>query len=186
MARALGLCSRTGSAVAVAVDDGTFLGRWALDLTEGRVPTQMWHVAAELPLPKAEALVRQAVDAVTGAAVRRLRELLTELGPVDAVGVVVGDHPVPESVSAVLASHVLMHAAEGQLYRDALLDAAALVGQRGIGLPRTQALTRLQGDLAGVIRALGAVAGPPWRREHKLAAVAALTAGLQPGRRGFA
>ena len=163
--------------MAVAVDDVALVGRWALDLTEGRVPTQVCHVAAELPLPEAEALVRHAVDAVTEVAVRRLRELLAEVGVVDAVGIVVGDHPVPESVSAVLASHALMHAAEGQLYRDALLDAAALVGQRGIGLPRKQAVARLEGDLAGVVRAMGAEAGPPWRKEHKLAAVAALTAG---------
>jgi hypothetical protein len=36
---------------------------------------------------------------------------------------------------------------------------------------------RLVGDLAATIRILGAAAGPPWRKEHKLAAVAALSAG---------
>ena len=161
--------------MAVAVDNMTLVGRWALDLTEGRVPGQVFHVAAGLPLSEAELLVHHAVEAVTEVAVGRLRELLMEVGAVDGVGVVVGDHPVPESVSAVLASHALMHAAEGRLYRDALLDAAALVGQRGIGVPRERAVNRLEGDLAGVIRALGAVAGPPWRKEQKLAAVAALT-----------
>ena len=175
MARALGMFSRTGTAVAVALDNATLIGRWAVDLTEGRVPGHVFHEATELPLPQAETLVRHVVDVVTEVAVRRLRELLTEVGAVDGISVVVGDHPVPESVSAILASHALMHAAEGQLYRDALLDAAAAVGQRGIGLPRKQAVNRLEGDLAAVIRALGAVAGPPWRKEHKLAAVAALT-----------
>lgn len=177
MARALGLCSRTGSAVAVALDDVTLIGRWALDLTEGRVPRQVCHVAADLPLPEAEAPIRRAVDTVTEVAASRLRDVLAEVGAVDGVGVVVGDHPVPESVSAMLASHALMHAAEGQLYRDALLDAAALLGQRGVGLPRKQAMSRLAGDMAVAIRALGMAAGPPWRKEHKLAAVAALTAG---------
>jgi hypothetical protein len=161
--------------VAVALDNATLVGRWAMDLTEGQVPGHVFHVAAELPLPQAETLVRHAVDAITQVAVRKLRELLAEVGAVDGVCIVVGDHPVPESVSAILASHALMHAAEGQLYRDALLDAAASLGQRGIGLSRKHAVTRLEGDLATVIRALGAVAGPPWRKEHKVAAVAALT-----------
>src|SRR6266705_1940349 len=85
-----------------------------------------------------------------------------------AVAVVVGDHPVPEELAAVLASHALMHAAEGQLYRDALLDAATALGQRGIGMSRGRLAERLAGDLAGTVRALGAAAGPPWRKEHKL------------------
>ncbi len=177
MARVIGICSRTGTAVAVAVQDATLVGRWALDLTEGLVPPQPWHVAAGLPGPAAEALVRRAVEIVTEVATRRLRELLTDVGTVAAVAVVVGDHPVPEGLLAVLASHALMHAAEGQLYRDALLDAATALGQHGIGMPRGRLAQRLAGDLAGTVRALGAAAGPPWRKEHKLAAVAALTAG---------
>lgn len=177
MPRALGLCSRTGSAVAVAVDGVALVGRWALDLTEGRAPGQVYHVVADLPLPQAEALVRQAIDTVTELATRRLRELQAAVGTLDAVGVVIGDHPVPESIPAILASHPLMHAAEGQLYRNALLDATARVGLRGIGLARGQAAHKLAGDLAGPVRRLGTAAGPPWRKEHKLAAVAALTAG---------
>jgi len=177
MARLLGLCSRTGSAVAVAVDGRALAGRWALDLTDGRVPDEVYHAAARLGPAQAEALVGTAVDIVTEVATRELQGVLAELGRVDAVGVVLGDHPVPESLPAILASHVLMHAAEGQLYRDALLDAARSLGYDGYGLPRASATARLAGDLAEAVRGLGAAAGAPWRREHKLAAVAALAAG---------
>ena len=99
-----------------------------MDLTEGLVPGQVFHAAAGLPLPEAETLLRRTVDTVTALAKRRMNELVTEVGVVDLVGVVMGDHPVPESVPAILASHPLMHAAEGQLYRNALLDAAAAWG----------------------------------------------------------
>lgn len=177
MARVLGLCSRTGSAVAVVIDDLVVVGRWELDLTQGRVPAQIWHAASEVAMPQAEAMVRQAVDVVTDVATREIRDLLAETGGVAALGVVVGDYPLPESVSAILASHALMHAAEGQLYRNALLDAATLLGQPGTAVPRRQAESRLAGDLAGIIETMGKAAGPPWRKEHKLAAVAALTAG---------
>jgi hypothetical protein len=174
--RAVGICSRTGSAVAVAVDGTALVGRWSLDLTGDRVPAQVWHAAANLSRPEAEALVSRAVEIVAEVATRRLRDLLADVGPVRVVAVVVGDHPVPESLTAVLASHALMHAAEGQLYRDALLDAAAALGLPGVGLPRGPLAHRLAGDLAGTVRALGTVAGPPWRKEHKLAAAAALSA----------
>jgi hypothetical protein len=165
----------------VAIDDGggspVLIGRWALDLTEGRAPNQAYHAAAGLPLAQAETLVRRAVDAVAEVTTRRLTELVGEIGSVDAVGVVVGDHPVPDSLAAILAAHTLMHAAEGQLYRDALLDAAADLGLRGVGLRRRLAESRLVGDLAEAVGALGRAAGPPWRKEHKLAAVAAISVG---------
>jgi hypothetical protein len=176
MTPSLGLFSRTGSAAAVAIDGSALVGRWELDLTEGRVPAQIWHAASEAALPNAEAMVRQAVDIVAGVATRRVGELLAEVGGVATVGVVVGDYPVPDSVSAILASHTLMHAAEGQLYRDALLEAVAALGRHGIGLPRRQAQARLTGDLAEIIATMGRASGPPWRKEYKLAAVAALTA----------
>jgi hypothetical protein len=174
----LGLCSRTGTAVAVALGEAgtraTLAGRWSLDLTDGLVPRQAYHSAADLPRPEAEILVRRAIDTVTEVATARLAEVVAAAGAVDAVGVIVGDHPVPDSLSAILAAHTLMHAAEGQLYRDALLDAAAALGLRAVGLARRQAESRLAGDLADAIVAVGRAAGPPWRREHKLAAVAAL------------
>jgi hypothetical protein len=181
--RTLGLYSRTGSAVAVALDDGAALvGRWALDLTEDRVPRQAYHVAADLPPAEAEALVRRCIDTVTRVAARRLAGIVAEVGPVDAVGVVVGDRPVPDSVAVIVAAHPLMHAAEGQLYRDALLDAAAALGIPAVGLARQEATARLAGALAGRVRALGAAAGPPWRKEQKLAVAAAVAA--VPVRRG--
>jgi hypothetical protein len=178
----LGFCSRTGSAVAVAVPAGpgtpVLAGRWSVDLTDPDTPWQLFHAAAELPLAQAETLVRTGVAAVTEVATRRLRELRSELaGPVTAVGVVVGDHPVPDSLAKILAAHTMMHAAEGQLYRDALLDAAAACRLPAHGLPKGRAAALLAGELAGAVAALGAGVGPPWRKEHKLAAVAALAAG---------
>ena len=176
MTRALGLHSRTGSAVAVAVDGSTFLGRWDLDLTDDSVPDQVWHAVADLPLAAAEETARRAIETVVSVATRRLGQVLDEVGPVDVVAVVMGDFPVPEAAAAILASHTLMHAAEGQLYREALLDAASACGVRGVGVSRNLAASLLDGQLADRVRDLGVAAGRPWRKEYKLAAVAALTA----------
>jgi hypothetical protein len=181
--RALGFCSRTGSAEAVAVDVRAgavaLVGRWSVDLLDGRAPGQVFHVAQPLPAGRAEALVRRTIETVTAIATGRLDELLRGIGGVAAVAVVVGDFPVPDALPKILASHALMHAAEGRLYRDALLDAAAACGVRGVEVPRTLAAGRLVGDLAAHVATLGVSAGRPWRKEHKLAAVAALAAGFE-------
>jgi hypothetical protein len=181
--RVLGFCSRTGSAEAVAVDVRAgavaLVGRWSVDLLDGRTPGQVFHVAQPLPAGRAEALVRRTIETVTAIATGRLYELLRGIGGVAAVAVVVGDFPVPDALPKILASHALMHAAEGRLYRDALLDAAAACGVRGVEVGRTLAAGRLVGDLAAHVATLGVSAGRPWRKEHKLAAVAALAAGFE-------
>lgn len=180
MTYALGFCSRTGSAAAVAVDIASyrFAGRWAVDLVSPGTPVQLYHAATGLPPITLERFVRTGVDKVRAVAGERLDELVAELGRVRVVGVVTGDNPVPDDlpVTQIVAAHPLMHAAEGQLYRDALIDAAAARGLATHGVPRGQAQGLVTGDLAAAVAELGLVAGRPWRKEHKLAAIAALVA----------
>ena len=164
----------------VAVSAGAFAGRWAVDLRADGVPAQLFHAAAGLPAARAERFVRDGVEAVGAVAAARLDAIVAELSGDVLVAVVTGDHPVPDDVpiARILAVHTLMHGAEGQLYRDALLDAAAARGLVAHGVPRGPAQDRLAGDLAGVVAAIGAAAGRPWRREQKLATVAALVAAV--------
>ena len=150
MARVLGLHSRTGSAEAVALSapptstaPNVLLGRWSLDLLSEGLERQIYHVAAGLPLAEAEPLVVAAVDSAVAVATRRLAEIAEAVGPLDTVGVIVGDFPVPESLAAILAAHTLMHAAEGAMFRDALLDAAAAQRVRAVGVSRNVAAERL-------------------------------------------
>ncbi|HEV8567797.1 MAG TPA: hypothetical protein VGQ92_12025 [Actinoplanes sp.] len=183
MAHALGFCCRTGSAAVVAVaPDGGFAGRWAADLSAPGTPVQLFHAAAHLPATGAERFVRAGVDAVGAVAAAVLRDLVATLGGDVVVAVVTGDHPVPEDtpVARILAVHALMHGAEGQLYRDALLDAAGADGLPTYAVPRGAAEERLAGDLAAAVAGIGAAAGRPWRKEQKLATVAALVASPAP------
>lgn len=79
-------------------------------------------------------------------------------------------------MARIVAVHALMHAAAGQLYRDALLDAAAAHGLPAYWVQRGPAEQRLAADLAAAVAWIGAGAGRPWRKEQKLATVAALVA----------
>jgi hypothetical protein len=179
----VGMHSRTGTAEAVALavsgragSSVTFRGRWSLDLLEDRADRQIYHTVSDLPLNRAEAMVRETIEVVAEIAVRHLGSIIRTLGTVDAVGVIVGDFPVQDSLAPILAAHTLMHAAEGALFRDALLDAATACGVAGVGVSRNQATELIAGEYADVLAAVGAEAGRPWRKDHKLATVAAILA----------
>jgi len=77
---------------------------------------------------------------------------------------------LPGSVADVLRSHAWMHAAEGVLYREAVLAAA-----RRNGWPAHAVEESGLPDAGAALAALGAAAGRPWRRYEKDAARAALT-----------
>lgn len=177
---AIGFYARTGWTVMVAITRRGHgyhvVRRDDLDLTQGHAPDQIFHAAAGLDPRAAEAFVGRSIDAVrtvTGEAVARLCD---EIGA-SSVGVVIGDRPVPESVSRILASHPLMHAAEGELYREALVDAAERAGRTPVAVPRSLIDSRLrEPELADTIRALGVQVGVPWRKDHKRAAAVAILA----------
>jgi hypothetical protein len=80
-------------------------------------------------------------------------------------------------LAVVLRSHPLLHAAEGQLARQALAEAAE---REGLTVHSVSPRSLHDMDLTQRVVDLGRAAGPPWRKEHKLAAVAALVA--QSGR----
>ena len=175
---AAGFVARTGWAVVVVVDRSQarprVLHRDRIELVRD-LPANVYHRAVELTLDEAEALVdavRNEADAAAHAAVAGL----IRVHGVTAVGVVTGGTRLPDSLAPILASHALVHAAEGELYRDALIDAATDAGV-AVHLTPTAALDG--DDLAPArehLASLGRELGPPWRREQKDAALAAVAA----------
>jgi hypothetical protein len=171
---ALGVAPRSSSALVVALTgpaDVRLLGRTHVDLVGDDLPAQAYHAAAGLPLPEAERLVqRWAAEAL--ASVEACFTELMEGRRVVAVGIAAAVRPVP-ALDAVLRSHPLLHLAEGQLAREAVHEAATRAG-----LPVHYLDPKGRHDPAAVERtvALGRTAGPPWRKEHRMAALAALCA----------
>lgn len=148
--------------------DVRLLARTRADLVGGDLPAQAYHAAADLPLPEAEQLVRRWADEATAS----VRTSLAEVSGVVAVGIAAVVRQVP-SLDVVLRSHPLLHMAEGQLSREVIAEAAAQLGLRVHYLD-----PKGRHDPAAVERtvALGRAAGPPWRKEHRMAALAALGA----------
>jgi hypothetical protein len=166
--------------VAVLVGLGpVVLGRHRLDLPG---PAQPYHDAVGLPPAEAAELVADATTAAYELAAAAVAGL-TAGHEVVAAAIVAGAGSVREDVplARALDNHGTLHAAEAELYRDALADAADV-----LGLPVTLVEPRLtpalgrrvlgcdDEDLRARLTDLGRPFGPPWTRDHKDAVVAAL------------
>jgi hypothetical protein len=177
----IGAVARTGSAVAVALS-GTaaaprFLARREIELVPQGLAAQPYHAAADMDLAAAGELIARVEAAAEDAAATGLRALAGTLlvgtgpaGAVRAVAVVVKPVAVPGDLAGILRSHAWMHAAEGVLYRQAVLAAATECGWTARAVEQS-ALPGAEQTL----HVLGRAAGRPWRRIEKDAARAALT-----------
>lgn len=148
---------------------------------------QPYHAAENMKTAAARDVVERGMAAAQGiavhemrAAVRREQERNNE---VTACAVLVGS-PMPDwSVEEILAVHVRMHKAEGALSRDALIRATATCGLRLVAIPETLLMKHAQGALGGPasslvkkVATLGRFVGPPWGKDQKDAALAAMIA----------
>jgi hypothetical protein len=185
---AIALKPHTGWAALVVVggDPPVVLERRRLELRAPEIPDELYHTAAELKLADAERLVARTITAVGALADRALQSLVAEHRAAGrrVVGcAVIGARRETPGLAAILASHARIHAAEGDLFRNALADAARACGTEVIEMPErtivAEAGSALRISAAALerrIAELGREAGPPWRIDQKLAATAALLA----------
>jgi hypothetical protein len=188
---ALGLRAHTGWAIAVAVGGGTspevFVEWRRLELSDASVPVQAYHAARALSPEEANVLTQRAHDAARNAAARSLGDLVEELRAhghdLVGAGLSTSSARIPTALRTILASHVLVHAAEGELYREALAHAAEVRGIPLVRVPardleaRARQASRLdERSLRELLAELGRAAGPPWRKDEREAAMAACVA----------
>jgi len=161
------------------------VARRRLELVDEEWARQPYHAAEELAPPEARAVVKRGIAAAKRIARRELRAAVKrerELGnEVVACSVLVGT-PMPEwTADQILAVHFRMHQAEGVLFRDALIEAAKQCELRVLILPEKslsqeaeKLLRTSAAELTKTIAGLGKAAGPPWGKDQKEAALAAL------------
>jgi len=113
---------------------------------------------------------------------RAVRDALTELSDYQVKGACVllaSGRPLP-SLATTLASHALIHTAEGEFYRAALREACKYCGvpetgirDRALVAEAAHALGRSAEDLQSTVTGFGKVVGSPWRQDEKLSTMAA-------------
>lgn len=172
--------------VTLAMEDAApvLLDRRRVELIGEELPIAPYHhEALELAIAAAIELVDRVRRSVaeharaamsTMLATCRARVLILPASPYERL---------PDSLAEVLSSRSLTHAADGMLYREALAGAAAELGMEVRSYPRKADPTVLAAEAMGVdvaevtalIARFGRQAGKPWRKDHKLAAAAALS-----------
>ena len=144
-----------------------------------------YHAADGLAPKAADKHVKDAVARarrLAEAAVNDARKHCLDAGH-ELVGcaVLVGTGMPVWTTDEILAVHVRMHKAEGEMFRDILVEAVRACGIEPLTLPDKSAfdaaakeLRITRAKLDGRLVAIGKAAGPPWAQYQKEAAAAAL------------
>ena len=146
---------------------------------------QPYHAAEDLAHEEAHAVVMLGIESAHRVALSQMREVITRIGMFGhkiAACAVLMPSPMPDWTTAeILAVHFRMHKAEGVLFPDALCRAAescklplvkvpekqlAQYGETTFGVPLSRSME--------AITALGRSVGPPWGKDQKNAALAAM------------
>ncbi|MDE0434770.1 MAG: hypothetical protein OXH92_12275 [Bryobacterales bacterium] len=170
--------------LAVAGASPVLLDRRRVELIDKGLPSAPYHhEALSLDIDTAIDLVdrvRRSVAKHASAAIStllatyRAQVLILPSSPYDSL---------PDSLEEILNSRRLTLAADGMLYREALAKAAAELGMEVRRYPRktdptalaAQAMGAEEAEVNSLIAQFGREAGTPWRKDHKMAAAAALS-----------
>jgi hypothetical protein len=187
---ALGFRAHSGwtSLVALSVSKGSpsILARERVHLVEVFTYEfrQPYHTAGKMPHAEARVFITLVLAEAKRLAYRAIRGLqsglreqgyeLSRCGLLFASG-----KPLPD-LEKILASHALIHTADGELFREALLHASARCGLPVLSVKERELLDRAEqtlrlkpSDLARRVTELGRPLGPPWSQDEKFASLAA-------------
>lgn len=144
---------------------------------------QPYHTAAKKPGEAGPfiARVRSEAEALAAQAIRSAQSILHPRGyEIQRCGLLTASaKPLPE-IARILASHALIHTADGELFRKALINGCqqqglytASVKEAEVLVRATQALHLTRDELVALLTGLGRVHGTPWTQDEKFATLAA-------------
>ena len=187
---ALGLRVHSGWAALVVVGGPArapeISARRRIEMADSQLPgsQQPYHAAEGLELAKASALLKRFRETAERMAVRALGDVIAEARErgqgIVGCGILQSSGRVGASLATTLASHALIHTADGNHFREALKSAAehldlpvVEVRERDLMKQASLALRLSAADLGREIVELGRPLGPPWAQDQKQAALVA-------------
>lgn len=170
----LGFSVHTGWAAMVALtDDDEVVDRRRVEMFPGPYRF-VYHAAQDLDLAVAKKQIAKDTktsDANAKAALRDAVEALRARGfAIRAAGIVVGNQPLTASIEEILASHPLLHTAEGAMYRESIRQACQALEIAVTAIPARELKPSKKLD------AIGKAAGRPWAKDQRDACLAAMIA----------
>jgi hypothetical protein len=185
---ALGFRAHTGWAAMVAlageVANPNVIDRRRVELVSAQQGAAVYHAARERDLATAREMVAHAIGEAHSRTRSEIAAAVDDLAArgsrVLAVGVIAGNAPLPTQLERILGSHALVHAAEGQLFRDALVAGGRACGLFVTTVPPNHLYDELAAaldvddrEVARRLAVFGKAAGRPWAQDQKEAALAA-------------
>lgn len=177
-----------GALVAISRATGTeeVVERRRIEITDPKMAgaVQPYHFAERFELQQAERHIAKCAEASAGLALAALREVLGQLESRDyrvtgSAILLSSGRPIPE-LAKILASHAMIHTAEGEFFRHAFRQALEQLKIPVTGIRERDLQAEAQGrfgkaaaQLQKRIDAMGRSLGPPWTTDQKTAALAA-------------
>lgn len=145
---------------------------------------QPYHTAEKLPAAEALAFVSRMQAEARWLAFRAIRDAQASLKAqgyeLTRCGLLLGSGRELPGLSEILASHALIHTADGELFRDALLHASSRCGidsmkvkEKDLLSSASQILRVKASDLQTRAKDLGRPFGSPWSQDEKFASLVA-------------
>ena len=145
---------------------------------------QPYHTAGKMERSEGAKFIRDVQTEAKGLAVSSLRSLLSDLvaGEIKVVrgALLLASGRVLPELEKILASHALIHTADGELFRESLRAACSRCEIPVEGIREKELLataSKVLGIPAAALKrqvaALGKALGPPWSQDEKFAALAA-------------
>jgi hypothetical protein len=184
----MGFRSHSGWAALVVVKGPlqapTAAARTRIELADPAIPgsKQPYHAAEKLPFNQAEKLVTRCVAASRSLARQALQTAIDgarqDGHAVVGCGILLASGRPLTTLADILASHALIHTAEGELFRNVIVEAARELKLPIIGIKEKELLSRASKELRMSVDELqrclanmGRTLGPPWRQDEKYAAL---------------
>jgi hypothetical protein len=185
---ALGVRMHSGWGVLVAVSGDAnsveLLDRRRIVTTDPRMPGANQPYAASLGLSELERYLANCAVVSERSALAAVGEVVRELDGrhyriVGSAVLLASGRPLP-SLSKILASHALIHSAEGEFFRNAVRKACerlkisvTAIRERELDERAKTTFGNAVSRVQRRISSLGRSIGPPWTKDHKIAAFAA-------------
>ena len=149
---------------------------------------QPYHTAEKKPLEEAGGFierVRAEANALAFDAIQSAQANLVTRGfKLQACGLLASSAKPLPNLAHILASHPLIHTADGELFRESLVAACNKVGLAVVVVRESELLERAgralrlsASELTSRLAQLGRVHGSPWTQDEKFATLAACLAG---------
>ncbi|MGB7554548.1 MAG: hypothetical protein WBM04_09245 [Candidatus Korobacteraceae bacterium] len=186
----LGFRVHSGWAAVVAVSGSltapAVMGRWRIEMATPEIPgsKQPYHAAENLELQEAEQFLLRCTNSSVSLARTAIGDCIHEVNakdlPVSHCGVLFASRRPLGILAAILASHALIHSAEGEFFRNVVMDACEHHGLQVMAVKEKELLFRSldklqisQEALDRLLSSIGRTIGPPWRQDEKLAVLVA-------------